>query len=93
MLGQERDVVLFAVAVRTAGVSPAHLNLPFLSVGARHAVPERANSTLTLHSKINPTHSLLSSFRTPRSPIQLAAQAEAYATEKLITHSTSRITK
>jgi hypothetical protein len=47
MLGAQRDVVLFAVS----------------SVGARHAVPEHANSNITPHGNINPTHSFASTHR------------------------------
>jgi hypothetical protein len=78
MVRAQRDIVLSALAVRTAGVSPALLNFSFFSRGhgmsktrRRRAVPERANSTIAPHSEINPTHSFVSSFRRREAPLDL----------------------
>jgi hypothetical protein len=56
MLGVQRDIVLFALAVS--------------SVAARHAVPEHANSNIAPRSKTNPTHSF-ASFSHMRNPVNL----------------------
>src|SRR5579864_7042055 len=40
------------------------------------AVPERASSNITPHSRINPTHSFASSFRTREAPLDLRHRQE-----------------